>query len=508
MDEPMPTPQRYEADKDVQAASFGEDEWSTELERLAAKLESELRDVTESAIRESAVTVRAFERRGLRLLQQIDEQRREAEDEQKATLARVSEMQANVAALEKETEELRRRTEDEAATTISQANRRADSILTQAEARAAEVTQEAEERRRAAEEQEREVMARVSDLRTNIASVEREIEEERTRAEAEADAILDEARHRAEAIVAEAEARAADMLASAHNEAASRRAMPSSRRAAGSGADAPAEDRLRGLSARVGQLLETRTPGAAPDDAAQIAPAAHDAPAIEERVGEPEREAPPLTIDIDEAPTVETRPIEPAAPRSWQVVTHDDDEDARPAATYRDAESEPEYPARSYAEPEPVDSTGMPAQDQDVDERQAPAEVQTAHPAEDHPVEADEDARPTAPHAVAPEAAPIEPPTPPSRPSPTPAATSGPVSQTVIFQAVPNFQAALALERSLKGMPDVREVRVADFDERQLTFQVTHELGDQLARVLLAQRGSELRLVEARADRIELSFRS
>jgi hypothetical protein len=87
-------------------------------------------------------------------------------------------------------------------------------------------------------------------------------------------------------------------------------------------------------------------------------------------------------------------------------------------------------------------------------------------------------------------------------------ASSGPLTQTVIFQSVPNFQAALALERSLKAMADVREVRVADFDERQLTFQVTHELGDQLARVLLAQRGSELQLVEARGDRIELAFRS
>jgi len=82
------------------------------------------------------------------------------------------------------------------------------------------------------------------------------------------------------------------------------------------------------------------------------------------------------------------------------------------------------------------------------------------------------------------------------------------MTQTVIFQAVPNFQAALALERSLKAMPDVREVRVADFDERQLTFQVTHELGDGLARVLLSLRGSELELVESRADKVELAFRS
>ena len=76
------------------------------------------------------------------------------------------------------------------------------------------------------------------------------------------------------------------------------------------------------------------------------------------------------------------------------------------------------------------------------------------------------------------------------------------------FQAVPNFQAALALERSLKAMSEVREVRVADFDERQLTFQVTHELGDQLSRVLLTQRGSELELVDSRPERVEFVFRS
>jgi hypothetical protein len=496
----MSTSQQYEAEKDVPVASLGEDEWSTELERLAAKLEAELRDVTESAVRESAATIRAFERRGLRLLQQVEERRREADDEQKAMLARTAEMQAHISALEKEIEEERRRAEDEAATMVSQANRRADSIVAQAETRSAEVTREAEERLRVADEQEREVMARVTDLRTNIATVESEIEEERGRAEAEAESILDEARHRAEAIVAEAEARAADMLAAAHNEAASRRAMPSGRRAAGTGTGAAGEDRLRGLSARVGQLLETRTPGAAPEmptPTAQVTPMAPPTPPIEEHHAEPEAS----NIEIDEAPTVETRPVEPAA-QTWRVVTHDDDEDERPTAAYGDAEPErePEYPARSYAEPETVRPATTPAHE---DEPEAPAEIHAVHPVAD---EDEEDSRPTAPHSIAREEAPADPVTPPARPAPVVA--SGPVSQTVIFQSVPNFQAAPALERSLKGMPDVREVRVADFDEKQLTFQVTHELGDQLARVLLDQRGSELQLVEARADRIELSFRT
>jgi hypothetical protein len=95
-----------------------------------------------------------------------------------------------------------------------------------------------------------------------------------------------------------------------------------------------------------------------------------------------------------------------------------------------------------------------------------------------------------------------------SEPEPVAAGPAGAVTQTLIFQSVPNFQAALALERSLKAMSEVREVRVADFDERQLTFQVTHELGSQLARVLLTQRGGELELVEARSERVEFVFRS
>ena len=87
-------------------------------------------------------------------------------------------------------------------------------------------------------------------------------------------------------------------------------------------------------------------------------------------------------------------------------------------------------------------------------------------------------------------------------------ASSGPLTQTLIFQSVPNFQAALALERSLKAMAEVREVRVADFDERQLTFQVTHELGRSAARVLLTQRGGDLDSWRRAAEPVEFVFRS
>lgn len=477
MDEPMPNPQRYEAENDGRTASLGEDEWSTELEQLSAKLEADLRDITAGAIRDTATTVRALERRGIHLLRGIDERRRASEEEQQAMLARVSEMQSNIATLEQEIQEERRRAEQEAATTIDRANKRAQAILTQAETRAAEIAQEAEERRRSAEQEEQAVMARAAELRANIAAVEQEIEDERARAESEFESLLDDARVRSEAIIAEAEARAAEIVSSAHAELASRRGAPPARRSLASGTDAGAEDRLRGLSARVGQLLETGTPrpsqsAATPPSAPEPAPPPEDRYTPVDRYDEPADETPTRVIDLDSTPTVETEAVEDDEP----IAAHAEPVYTRPSAVPSD-DDEDDRPAAQAA---PVDTDEA---DEDV-----------------------EDSRPTAPHAVAPEPAPAPPLS--SRPTPAPMSASGPVSQTVIFQSVPNFQAALALERSLKGMPDVREVRVADFDERQLTFQVTHELGDGLARVLLAQRGSELLLVDARADRIELAFRS
>jgi hypothetical protein len=80
--------------------------------------------------------------------------------------------------------------------------------------------------------------------------------------------------------------------------------------------------------------------------------------------------------------------------------------------------------------------------------------------------------------------------------------------QMLVFQAVPNFQAALALERALKGLPGVSDVRVADFDERQLTFQVSHDLGAALTRNVLSLRTHDLDLVDSGRDRAEFVFRA
>jgi hypothetical protein len=167
-------------------------------------------------------------------------------------------------------------------------------------------------------------------------------------------------------------------------------------------------------------------------------------------------------------------PLPSSGAPSWFKGDLADDEDEQPAASEAVTETAPAAPVWS-----PSDALRVADEEEEA-----------------------EDEAPTGLHAV---------PTSPreeSRPAAQESAPTGPVTQTLIFQAVPNFQAALALERSLKAMSEVREVRVADFDERQLTFQVTHELGTQLPRVLLTQRGSELELVDSRAERVEFVFRS
>jgi hypothetical protein len=156
----------------------------------------------------------------------------------------------------------------------------------------------------------------------------------------------------------------------------------------------------------------------------------------------------------------------------------------------------------AHEEPTPISRH----QDEQIFVRRSPQPIPPPPPAPEPVGRHPEPARPIPPPpaAAAPPAASV----PPAVAETAGTPPGGTVTQTLIFQAVPNFQAALALERSLKAMAEVREVRVADFDERQLTFQVTHELGDQLPRVLLTQRGGDLEFVDARPERVEFVFRS
>ena len=203
--------------------------------------------------------------------------------------------------------------------------------------------------------------------------------------------------------------------------------------------------------------------------------------------------------DEDEAPAVEFQATSasrgPAPPpemmRSWSRAPEsaDEDEDATDAPTI----SVPAAPA--WPTSRPAASPSAQDEDSQVFVRRVPQPEPDS--VSDHLDQPEPEPEPAAPAA------------PPTPPIPEPVAgPTGAVTQTLIFQSVPNFQAALALERSLKAMSEVREVRVADFDERQLTFQVTHELGSRLPGVLLTQRAGELEFVDARPERVEFVFRS
>jgi hypothetical protein len=405
----MPSARPDSAEQDDRSASPAETEWTNGLERLAVSLEADLRDVMSSAVREARGVVHALDRRGAQLLQQLDERRRAADEEQEGLQSRVAAVQADLEA------------------------------------------------------------------------VEDEIHQTRLQSEREAHEVLEAARRRADAIVADAEARAAEIVAAAHAEAAGRggsSGRPLS--LAGPGHHVDVEDRLRGLSARVGQLLQSQPP-TAPEPAAC----------------EPESE-PAHRTPVGESPVASQVADDVADETPTQVGTYG-------LGGHEDAEADDQY-----------EVTSMPTGPDHgtASESREPYQPEPFVPMRDER-RAEPDQLPSGPQRTEPSQLPTssawereaEAPTPAHQAEPV-AASSGPVTQTVIFQSVPNFQAALALERSLKAMADVREVRVADFDERQLTFQVTHELGDQLARVLLAQRGSELQLVEAHGDQIELAFRS
>jgi hypothetical protein len=82
-----------------------------------------------------------------------------------------------------------------------------------------------------------------------------------------------------------------------------------------------------------------------------------------------------------------------------------------------------------------------------------------------------------------------------------------PTTSTVIFHTVPGFQPALAVERGIKGLPGVHDVRVAEFDERRLTFKVSHELGQTLTDAVLALDGVQLDLIDTAPERLQFQFK-
>jgi hypothetical protein len=77
-----------------------------------------------------------------------------------------------------------------------------------------------------------------------------------------------------------------------------------------------------------------------------------------------------------------------------------------------------------------------------------------------------------------------------------------------VFRDVPGFQAALAVERALKSMSRVDEVQVADFEERRLTLQVTHDLGQRIADEVASLDAVNVDVISSEPDRAELRFRA
>lgn len=79
---------------------------------------------------------------------------------------------------------------------------------------------------------------------------------------------------------------------------------------------------------------------------------------------------------------------------------------------------------------------------------------------------------------------------------------------TVTFHAVRGFHTALALERALKAMDGVGDVRVLDFDERRLSFLVAHTLNDALPSAIQALENVQLDLLQAERDRLAFQVRA
>jgi hypothetical protein len=388
--------------------------------------------------------------------------------------------------------------DDDLGQAIDNARRQASEAVQAIEGRGRELLAELEERRQAAAAEEAAAAERVANVLASIEAAEEELRATRAQADREAETTIAQARRRADAIVAEAEARAAEIIAEARVQAAGGAATSAG--VAVEGRDV--EGRLRGLSERVGKLLWS--PGAAAAGAAAgvagvAAAGAHGtteaapdtAPTEAERT--PDATLSDGAYDEDDSPTREV-PASAATTDEYRAVEADAQPDEAATTSTPAASAWP--PVEAHEEQSDTDVSAAPAptgEDRDgqvlAGPEGEPERLADVDRAEERAATVGEVSEAPAPETAADE-------------------SGGTVTQTVIFRSVPNFQAALSLERSLKAMSEVREVRVADFDDRQLTFQVTHELGGQLPRVLLTQRGDELELVEARSERVEFVFRS
>ncbi|MDP8923893.1 MAG: hypothetical protein M3O34_13555 [Chloroflexota bacterium] len=392
------------------------------------------------------------------------------------------------------------------------ASRQAVEALARLEREGADILDDLEARRAVAEAEMTELAARVEHLERRVGMAEEERRQAIEAAERATSELLARARRQADEIVGEAESRAAARHGEAEEAAAQRiadaearageileearlRAEEIEREAAEAERLGPTqstgiaeavvvEDQLRGLAERINRLLQTTSEVAATEATHQHA--------------DGEATPPERAVVVPLRPRANEAPVGTTGDENFLGASSSEGGTSEHAASVADEPDLRPAPAAAL-ERERVGSPAALRSEEAGREREGPL--------------ADEDVRWRDSAPSRPDGA-VEPP----RPIPAPTSrdvvpvndedSAAPPAQTLVFQGVPNFQVALALERALKGLPGVHGVRVADFDERQLTFQVTHELGSGLAHEVLALRSHELELVESGREPDEFVFRA
>ena len=546
-------------------------EWQAVHGELSNVVEAILAQIFATASRQAVEVLARLEREGTDLLGDLETRRAAARAEMTELAGRLEHLERRVSMAEEERRQALDAAERATSELLVRARHQADEIVGEAEARADArlVESEQEAARRIAEAEARAAQI-VEEARQRAAEVEREVERREPEPEpipvADAAVVEDQLRGLAERIsrllqttseVTSTEATGTPAMPAGPSAEPSRVAdQPAARTeapttaeteapgAAEPGAEqAPAVLPLRGTPdhswpARE-PVHETASasppmpiPSAAPPEPVNWAPStqpyafepraaeAPSAPGVDE--DEDDLEAPehdvvvplrPRTTDVPTAPISDATDMGTSDPRTADL---DGSGHAAPDRTADERENG-EDAARGEVEPDPWIAPASTVDDE-LDRRPAGLPLADADDVWDTPAarrEADQESSPARPNGVSEPAAPF---------GPAAAVTAGPSVgedasgpeeadaeqspvQTLVFQAVPNFQAALALERALKGLPGVSDVRVADFDERQLTFLVTHELGTGLTRNVLALRSHNLDLVDSGRDRAEFIFR-
>jgi hypothetical protein len=291
----------------------------------------------------------------------------------------------------------------------------------------------------------------------------------RREAEDERDGLLERARETADQIVTDAERERETLLAEV-------RTM---------------EQRLRGLDAQIrsalglGDEMPARAAAPAPDQASSPAP-------------EPEPEPTSSFVPVFSPPVVEL-PTEPEpAPTSAAAPTPYGGDEAV-------AEAEPATPA--------VGTSDGPMSEAELQAALAavldpPTEKTTAPPAPTPAPALAETPRPSPP-PVAPAPAPAAEPAPPPAPTPAPPPRPAPAQPRpvrLVFDGVPGYQQAAALEQAVSDLVPDEEVEIEEFEQGQLVLTVTVSNLSALAEQLVAASPASIVLDSANGDRATFRY--